>query len=217
VKETLRVFIAIELDDAVRVELKRVQKQLQDECRRTLVTKDCVRWVAPQNIHLTLKFFGKVDRAQIPALGGVLEKIAETVAPFELTARGLGCFPNARRPNDVWVGLTGDVERAARLTRRIEDECVALGFARDERGFTPHLTLGRVKREASNAGRAALGELVKKFPLPTLGNIQAHELFLIQSDLQPGGPIYTVLSQARLIENTNQSSLIKNEKISRPQ
>ncbi len=193
----LRLFIAIELNDALRTELKRVQKQLQDECWRVSVAK-AIRWVAPQNIHLTLKFLGNCDHAQIPSLTTALERAAKHSAPFVLAARGLGCFPNARRPNNVWVGLEGDVNTAALLAQHIENETHALGFAREERGFTPHLTLGRVKREGSNHERATLGELIKNFPTTTYGTIRADAIHLIVSDLKPTGPIYTFLAQAKL-------------------
>ncbi len=186
--ESLRLFIAHKLNDALRDDLKRAQKQLQDE--RAMQN---VRWVAPQNIHLTLKFLGNSNRAQIPALTTALERAAKNIAPFELTARGLGCFPNTRRPNIVWVGLEGDLETAALLARHIEKECGALGFARDDRGFTPHLTLGRVKREASNAEPAAIGEIVKNFPLKTFGVIRADALHLIASELRANGPLYTTM------------------------
>jgi 2'-5' RNA ligase len=201
VNDRLRVFIAVELDDTLRRALRRVQEQLQDECRRRLVAKDLVRWVAPQNIHLTLKFLGNAKQAQVDALRDVLRRTADNTSAFELTARGVGCFPNTRHPNNVWVGLTGALDRAALLTQRLEDECAALGFARDERGFTPHLTLGRVKRDASNAQRAAFGALVKNMPSETYGVIHARALALLASDLRPTGPVYTILAENDFTES----------------
>lgn len=193
--DSLRLFIAIELNDALRAELKRAQRQLQDECSRTFVAQNIVRWVAPQNIHLTLKFLGNSKRAQIPLLQDALAQVAARLAPFDLTARGLGCFPNARRPNNIWVGLEGELKAAALLTQQIEAECARLNIARDERGFTPHLTLGRVKREASQSARAAIGEIVKNFPATTFGTIHADAIYLIASDLQPDGPLYTTIAR----------------------
>ena len=200
--ETLRLFIAIELDDAMRRALKRAQTQLQDDKQNGFVAQNIVRWVAPQNIHLTLKFLGNPSSAQVPALAQTLAQIAQHTAPFALTARGLGCFPNARRPNNVWVGLEGDVPRAALLARQIDDACATLGFAREERGFTPHLTLGRVKREATNAQRTALGECIKNIPAETYGTISARAVCLISSDLKPQGPIYTMLAECAFGEAT---------------
>lgn len=192
--EVLRLFIAVELDDTLRAALNRAQVQLQDEIKSRKVANQVVRWVVPQNIHLTLKFLGNSKPMHVPALQDALERIARNAAPFVLRARGLGCFPNPRRPNNVWVGLEGDVPRAALLARQIDDACAALGFTRDEHGFTPHLTLGRVKRDAGNTQRAALGELVTKISPDTYGEIDAQSLALISSDLRFGGPVYTIVS-----------------------
>lgn len=192
----LRLFIALELNDALRLELKRLQRQLQDE--RALAK---VRWVAPENIHLTLKFLGNVPESLVPALSKALARAAVTVRPFELTARGLGCFPNTRRPNNIWVGLEGAVDSATLLARRVESECAALGFAPDQRGFTLHLTLARIKREASPGERAAIGEGITGIPGITLGTIRANAVHLISSDLQPTGPIYSMLARVPLGED----------------
>lgn len=193
--DPLRLFIAVELNEALRKELKLAQKRLQDEFRRRAVAEHLIRWVAPQNIHLTLKFLGNVRRIQIPPLTTALERAANPLAPFELTARGLGCFPSTHRPNNVWVGLAGDLDTAALLVRRIEKECAELGWERDRHGFTPHLTLGRVKQDASNAERAALGGIIKTFPEAIFGTVYADAVQLIASDLQPTGPVYTTVAR----------------------
>ncbi|MCI0477825.1 MAG: hypothetical protein L0Y55_16410, partial [Anaerolineales bacterium] len=111
---------------------------------------------------------------------------------------------NTRRPNNVWVGLEGDVERAALLAQHVEAECGALGFARDERGFTPHLTLGRVKRDAPNSERATLGKVIEKISPDRYGLIHARAVYLIASDLQPRGPVYTILSENLFREASSQ-------------
>lgn len=192
--EPLRLFIAIELNDALRNQLKQLQKQLQDAHVRANVAK-AVRWTAPQNIHSTLKFLGNADRAGIPALTSVLQHAVQHINPFELTAQGLGCFPNMRRPNLVWVGLEGDLQTAALLARQIDDECYGLNFAREERGFTPHLTIGRVRREASQTERQTIGQVVQSFPVTTFGTIAVDAVHLISSQLRPEGPVYTTLAR----------------------
>lgn len=194
---SLRLFIAIELDDALRAEIETLERRLENELRARSVAR-AVRWVAPQNIHLTLKFLGNTDAARVPALVQALGRATMAIEPFELTARGLGCFPNPRRPNNVWVGLTGGTASAAWLARRIEDEFAALGAARDPHGLAPHLTLARVHREASPADRAAIGELVQSFPVPTLGILRVDSIALLASDLRPGGPVYTTLARQEL-------------------
>lgn len=192
--ETLRLFIAIGLDAALRAALQRAQTQLQDVCAHS-AARATVRWVAPSNIHLTLKFLGNAESSRVPALQQALARVAAQNAPFTLRARGLGCFPNTRRPNTVWVGLDGELQRAALLVQQINDECAALGFARDQRGFTPHLTLGRVQRAANPAQRAALGELVANSAAKIYGDIHARSAQWIASVLRPNGPTYTILSE----------------------
>lgn len=196
--ELLRLFIAIELSDALRAELSKLQEQFQDVCRARNVSPRALRRVAPKNIHLTLKFLGNVERTRIPALEAALASATKNIAPFELHLHKLGCFPNALRPNNVWVGLEGDLEPAARLAAQIQLECAASGFARDERGFTPHLTLARVPRDIPNATRAAVGEIAKNSYFPVRGTIRADAVDLIASNLQPTGPIYTFLAHIQL-------------------
>lgn len=193
--DSLRLFIAIELDDALHSQLKQIQRQLQDgQIARN------VRWVAPQNIHLTLKFLGNVNHTRVPALSDVLVRAARNIPPLKLEAGGLGCFPNVRRPTTIWVGLQGDIQTTALLVRQIEDECETAGLARDERGFTPHLTLGRVRREASASERAAIGEAIQNAPAASFGTIRADAVSLIASDLRPNGPIYTTVARVALKE-----------------
>lgn len=194
VDHPIRAFIAIELDDQLRLALGHLQRQLKNE-----PGAHSVRWVAPQNIHLTLKFLGNVDEKRVPEISGALTRSAHNVPPFLLVARGLGCFPNIRRPNNIWVGLTGALDLASQLTRHIEDECAVVGLPRDERGFTPHLTLGRLRRDVSPGDRAAVGELVKHAPQTDLGEIHVHAVHLIQSDLHPGGPSYTTRATLPLL------------------
>lgn len=189
----LRAFVAILLDPDLQRALTSLERQLQDEHAAQFV-----RWVAPENIHLTLKFLGNVERARVAALADALARAAAEFAPFTLTARGLGSFPNTRRPNNIWVGLEGDVAIATQLAQRIEDECATLGFPREKHGFAPHLTLGRVKRHVSPRDRAAVGALVEHFPATTFGTIRVTAVHLMQSDLYPSGPIYSPLRQITL-------------------
>src|SRR4029079_9758928 len=124
----------------------------------------------------------------IPALTEMLDRVANEFTTFDIMARELGCFPNLHRPNNIWVVLKGALQTTALLSQRIETECAALGFPRDERGMTPHLTLGRVKQETPRAERAASGALVQRYPLTTFGTIHADAVHLISSDLRPAGP-----------------------------
>lgn len=191
--EQLRLFIAFELDSGLKLELARVQQDLS-----ALLDPKIVRWVAPDNIHLTLQFLGNTNKSQVQPITSALEQCAAAVSAFELQARGLGCFPNLGRPNNLWVGLQGELKPAALLSQKLECELVALGFPAADRGFTPHLTLGRIKREASSADRERIGSSVSKYTVGTLGTIHADAIHLISSDLRPSGPVYTKLATTRL-------------------
>lgn len=189
----LRAFVAVELEPRVRQELARLERRLQDAPSSHLV-----RWVAPQNIHLTLKFLGNVNSELIPALTAALADAAQPFAPFDLRAEVLGAFPNMHRPNNIWVGLTGETRQAALLARAIQDSCARLGLPRDAKDLALHLTLGRVKHQATTGERAAIGSLIRAShptePIP----LRVEQFALISSVLRPNGPIYTKLSDFKL-------------------
>ena len=191
--DRLRLFIAIEIDDELKRALVDVQRRLKAEPAARFV-----RWVAADGIHLTLEFLGDVDAARVPELSHALERASAKLAPFRLTARGLGCFPSLTRPNVLWVGVEGEVESAKQLARNVQDECARLGFERDVRGFTPHLTLGRVKRDVRPSDSRLVGEMVQKHGILDAGELKVEQVYLMQSDLRPGGAVYSVESRVRL-------------------
>jgi 2'-5' RNA ligase len=197
--EQVRAFVAIGLGEELKSEVATVQRKLQDAAAKRQV-RWLVRWVAPQNIHLTLKFLGEVEAARIPDLTTALQGSADNIESFTLTVRDLGCFPSTKRPNVVWAGLDGQLPSLAEFARRIEDAFSALGFPREARLFSPHLTLGRIKREARPPERAAIGATVEQLGSLDLGIIAARAVLLIRSDLNPEGPIYTTLATVQLYD-----------------
>jgi 2'-5' RNA ligase len=194
--ESIRAFVAIGLGQELKRELRMVQIKLQEESAGRIV-----RWVAPENIHLTLKFLGEVDSARISDLTAALQKSTEGFAPFTLTVRGLGCFPSSRRPNVIWAGLDSQMPFAVELARRVQDTFRALGFQDEPRPFSPHLTLGRIKREVRPADRASIGAAVERYPVQEYGEVVVDALHLIRSDLRPEGPTYTTLATAHLYDS----------------
>lgn len=190
----LRAFIAIELDQSVRAGLDQLQRRLRAE-----PISGFVRWVAPSSMHLTLKFLGDVDSARVPGVLAALQTACAGVAPFDLAVRGAGCFPNFQHPNVVWAGLTGQVQAATLLAQRIESECAQLGFEPEERPFSPHLTLGRVKREAGSSERQQLGDLVRRLNINQLGQVHADLVHLMRSELRPSGAVYSSLGSVKLV------------------
>ena len=184
--ELIRTFVAIELPPAVQQGLLQVQQRLKQG-------RPPVRWVAPDKIHITLNFLGEIPAEKVPGVGEAAARAAAAAVPFEVDALGIGVFPNPRRPRVVWVGLEGELNALRALQAGLTHELAALGFPPEDRPFSPHLTLGRVRQHAGPAEVQALGEAVTRVAVPSLGRWQVQEIRVIRSDLRPEGPLYTAL------------------------
>jgi 2'-5' RNA ligase len=189
VAEQIRTFVAVELGE----HLLRALAELEADLKRERASGQ-IRWVAPDNIHLTAKFLGNVDVVRLPELQRAIADACSNISRFSLTVAGAGAFPNTRRPNVIWVGLAGQVDMAAMLVSNIEDECAAIGFPRESRPFSPHLTLGRVRREASPSDRRTVGEMIEKAQVGELGAVLVDHVAIMKSELRPTGSIYTRLA-----------------------
>lgn len=187
-EEILRTFIAIELDEPLRQALGRVQGKF----KRQIAPQD-VKWVAVENIHLTLKFLGDTPVGRLPDIEAALQAACAGHAPFEISFEGRGCFPNFRRPRVIWVAVRDKGQALLRLQTDVEKYIVPLGWPTEERGFSPHLTLGRVARGAERATAEAIGQIVEKTVVEQIGVQRVTAVSLMQSDLRPSGPIYTRL------------------------
>ena len=190
---TWRLFIAVELPE----EALRAIERLQDGLVRTM-PGDAVRWVRPEGIHLTLKFLGDVPREQIDGIQAALGEAVRGHPPFALRAEGLGAFPNTRRPRVVWVGVEGDVRRLKELRNDVEEHVAPLGYPTEDRSFTPHLTLGRVQRDASRRELDAIGMAVETNTVGELARWQVDAVSLMRSELKPTGAVYTEVFAAGL-------------------
>ncbi len=184
----LRTFIAVPVPAAVSRRL--------EECSRTLAGRwppGAVRWVSPENVHLTLRFLGDTDPDQVAGLAAALRQVASAHRGFVVALDGVGCFPNARRPRVIWAGLSDPELRLDRLQRDVERAVRACGWPREGRAFAPHLTLGRV-REGAPAPAGEWLPSIEPAPLPV------RELRLVESQLAPAGAIYRTLAAASLAE-----------------
>jgi RNA 2',3'-cyclic 3'-phosphodiesterase len=191
--EVVRTFIAIELD---RVVLKALDK-LQAELKREAPDR-AVRWAASDGIHLTLKFLGDVPSAQIPAIKAWLERACQPYRPFDLTCSDLGCFPNTQRPRVVWVGVREPGGILSALQQAVEREIAPLGYPTEDRGFTPHLTLGRAQRAASTADLRRLGDLIASRSIGEIARMEVRSISLMRSELRSTGAVYTCLADVAL-------------------
>ena len=204
----IRAFIAVDLSAEAQRRLQQVSQQL-----RRSPGAAAVRWVAPENIHLTLMFLGDVSPNNLSLLQQALLSDAQVHNRFEFSLGGLGAFPSLARPRVVWLGVQASPELAA-LQSAIQHSMERLGYQSEERDFSPHLTLGRVSRSAVPQDVRSLSETLQQSisqegmrrDLAT-GTIAVQQVNLYRSDLRPEGPIYTILFSAPLPEKAGSHSL----------
>jgi len=191
--ETVRAFIAIELDHTILQMLDKLQAELKRQA-----SSKAVRWVDSSGIHLTLKFLGDAPIVQLDGLIAGLQRACHGFEPFTIACVGLGCFPSPSRPRVIWVGVDEPRGILAELQRAVEREIAPLGYLVEDRAFSPHLTLGRVRREASRDDLRRLGELLAAQRVGKLAQMEVRAVSLIRSDLRPTGAVYTRLYEAGL-------------------
>ena len=184
----IRSFIAIELPQEIRDTLAAIQGQLKPSQAK-------MRWVNPNGIHLTLKFLGNIHPAQVAEIAETAAIEIKNEPPLTLRPLGLGAFPNLRNPRVLWVGIIGEVERLGNIQTCLETGLERLGFAREQRPFRPHLTLGRLKDRRRNQ---ALVDAIDTLQLPEFNSFDVAEIILYKSDLRPTGAIYTKLHRMPL-------------------
>ena len=182
-----RLFIAIELSADVRQWLREARILLNGR-----VPSGSVRWTDPNGIHVTLKFLGEIPAARIPEICGVMDRAVEGLRPFPLEAEGLGCFPEADRPRVLWAGVRRQ-PHLEDLQKRLEDGLERIGFPRERRAFSPHLTLGRVRDGVTGRALADIGRAVASATLNTTAGMEAGEVCLFNSLLRPAGAEYSIL------------------------
>jgi len=190
--EEIRSFIAIELPE----EAKRGLAKLRSDLERT--EHSFVKWVEPGAIHLTLKFLGNIPFKQVAEVTKAMKEAAQGISPFQLEISGLGAFPNLKQPRVLWVGIGGEVNVLSRLQQNIDFALAHLGFAREKRSFTPHLTLARIRQGASPGERKSFGELVVSTRFENKYRIAVTAINLMRSQLTPAGAIYTCLALVEL-------------------
>jgi RNA 2',3'-cyclic 3'-phosphodiesterase len=190
--QQIRSFIAIELPPEVKKALTRLQERLKTGDDKQ------VKWVEPENIHLTLHFLGNINPDIVGRITAAIEQAAAVTRHFQLQVGGLGAFPDLHRVQTIWVGLGGDLDKLNRLQKDIGANLTPAGFKPETRPFNPHLTLGRVRDFIRPEERARLGQLLERMPFNANFEVDVTAVNLMKSQLMPRGPIYTRLASVKL-------------------
>ena len=190
--EQVRSFIAIELPDELKLGLTQLEAQLK------MSKQPWVKWVDPYSIHLTLKFLGSIAVDRISEITRAMEEAIQGIPPFHLEVKDLGVFPNLRRVQVAWVGISGEVDKLSQLQQHLESNLARLGFAPESRPFTPHLTLARLRNRASPDERQSFGQLIANTRFETTYTIKVDAISLMRSQLTREGAIYNQISLVKL-------------------
>jgi 2'-5' RNA ligase len=183
--DSWRTFFAAELSEEIAAGVRRIQGTLRGQVNG-------VRWVRPAGIHLTLKFLGEVDPNLIEEIVRTAEDTVQGIRPFTVGIKGGGGFPRAKSPRVIWIGVEDPSGMLTQLQARIEEEMKELGFAKEARGYTPHLTVGRLR---SGKGRRGVIQALDAIRESDLGTMEVREICLFRSHLKPTGAEYTKLSR----------------------
>jgi 2'-5' RNA ligase len=182
----LRAFIAFELPEKIRAAIADYVQPLRNLPGR-------VSWVKPENIHLTLKFLGDTPVKRIDGISDALREAVRGVQPMLAKISDSGVFPNERRPRVLWIGIEESTGALQRLAAAIDNRMHDFGFKKEGRGFSPHLTIGRVREGSVDKIIAAMRE--RPFAAQ---EVEWNEITLMQSELRPGGSLYTPLCKIKL-------------------
>jgi 2'-5' RNA ligase len=187
----MRVFIAIDIDDKIQKAIADLQKQL---AAKVDIKKGDVKWVEPDNIHLTLKFLGEIKDEQAAEVCEISKQVAESHQKFTLDIETVGSF-GGRSAKVVWVGAGKGVNELIALQKNLDEQLTLAGYPSEEREFSAHLTLCRVRNPKAGF---KLADACRAFGNYKLGSISADALCIYQSQLTPAGPIYTLLANFKL-------------------
>jgi len=184
----MRLFIAIELPPEIKQGIAKVQEQLRTAGANA-------GWTRPEGIHLTLKFLGEVEESRTDDIKKALAAAVGSNDKLNLSIAGAGAFPNGKNPRVLWLGVTGDVEKLGSLQAAVEDVMTGLGFEREERKFSPHLTLARIKFPKPRDNWQQKIESIRDVKL---GEFEADRVSLMKSELKREGAVYTEVGRIEL-------------------
>ena len=186
--ERIRSFIAVNIPASAADLLRAAEERLT-------AADLSVKWVSPDNFHITLKFLGGVEQPRLAALWQSLHQALEGSPSFLLRFRGVGAFPSPKRPRVIWAGITDGAQELSRLAARVEQVCADHGFEPEKRPFHPHLTLGRARQPVPTP---ALTAVMAELSAADLGEARLDRVALMKSELTRSGAIYHILQEKPL-------------------
>jgi len=184
----MRLFIAVEISDKIKKKIVELINELE-------TVDGSVKWVARENLHITLKFLGWVEEKDLDKLIEMTSKAVENFHPFNVNYAGLGTFPEGKAPRVVWVGMGEGAEEMGKLAEALEDKLSRAGFRSEPRGFKPHLTVGRIKEKKGVDNLKTNLAAIKE---PKFGETEVESLFIMKSTLTSKGSIYEKIKEVKL-------------------
>lgn len=182
----MRAFLALDLDEKLKGKISEVQRQIAE-------SNAPIKFVEPENLHFTFKFFGEISPEKAQNIRGIMEKKIKDYRPFEIFIKGVGVFPNLGYIRVIWLGVE-DPGNFSQMQKGFDEEFVKMGFKK-ERSYTPHLTMGRVKG-AKN--KDELVSILKELQNLEIGRMDVKQIVMKKSELTPAGPIYTNIGEFEL-------------------
>ncbi len=184
----MRTFIAVDLPQEIKQKIDAVSSSLRNYGGR-------VSWVRAANLHLTMKFLGEIDDGLLPDLKRALQQQISQIPRFQFSLKDLGAFPNFHKPRVIWIGIDSGVEELTDLAIKVDEATHSLGFEKENRPFSAHLTIARVKdpRTVTDLIAEVQNTLFESEP------IHAEEVIIMKSQLTPRGAIYTPLERIKLL------------------
>jgi len=190
--KTLRTFIAVDFPIEIKEKIESITAYF-----KTQLPAKAIKWVDPNNMHLTLKFMGETPADQLEPIKNAMQKVATAYPVFSIEVINLGMYPNHKKPRVVWLGISGE-ENLISLHKQLDRALQEVGIQPERRPLSPHLTIARVRRNSSKESVKDIGQTLSQFKVSTLGIVRVNEIVYYQSELKPQGPNYTILQSSPL-------------------
>jgi len=186
----MRTFIAVELQKDIVEAVDRFLTKTTQEIKNNKIS-----WVKKENLHITIKFLGEIEEEQLETINKVLSEISKSIKSFEVEIKEIGVFPNLNYPRVVWIGVKDEANNLVSLANLVEEKLAKFGFQKEDKEFTAHLTIGRVKK-LNNLNE--IKTYVEKYKSIEFGKSKIDSITFFQSILKPEGPEYKVIEKFSL-------------------